>query len=272
MKRVLSVLFLVGLASLIGCGGGGGNGGEESGGPCDQINARVMGGDQCLVQGNPVVPLVVHDSNGNILSICSGALITVQHILTAGHCVTDPPQHFSDAAGMVTIVGGVVHRITNGAVHPDFDRRVTRSMFAHDLAILVMDAPGNVAPVPILGSRQVAVGDEVTIYGFGLNDDAQTMDALLRRGADLRAAYLTVEAASLQGFGGGFSNGTGICPGDSGGPAIETFNGYSAIVGVNSFGLAGSCSSEDSISGIVAVAELSNLAFIKANAPSVIVR
>lgn len=268
-KAIISTLVLF-LVVTSGCGGGGGDG---SGGACNDVNLRIFGGEQCQLLNSPVVPIVAYTATGAIRGICSGTMITIQHVLTAGHCYTDPPQNAPDVVGLAVVVGDTIHDVVAAAAHPEFNPSIFRSAFTHDLAVLTLDTPTNVAPVSVISSQSVQAEDEVTIYGFGINEEASNLAEILQQDEPLRAAHLTVIGSSAQGFGGAFAlGGTGICSGDSGGPALKNVNGKFGIVGINSFGNVGACDSVQSVSGIVAVSEPSNISFIAAHAPSLTVR
>src|SRR5690606_1550914 len=97
MSKMKSFLVLVAPVFLIlsGCGGGGGSSGSSSSG-CGSLNARIFGGEVCnQAARSPVVVIVPIASDGERFlpgGFCSGALVTVNDILTSAHCFVDPIQ------------------------------------------------------------------------------------------------------------------------------------------------------------------------------------
>jgi S1-C subfamily serine protease len=200
------------------------------------------------------------DNNAAHVTLCSGALVAPNLVLTARHCVsravTATPScdargrshngdHLADDADPSSIAIYVGER-----VHPDQDvprARAIRTLHpaGHvlcdaDVAFLVLDRPlTNVTVLPLRLHASVEAGDLVMPVGFG----GGTQNVVGLRVARDRSTVLTIGPAANDVTGAvlgprEFEVDSATCRGDSGGPAIDMHTGE--IVGVVSRG--GSCS------------------------------
>ena len=199
------------------------------------------------------------DDNPAHVTLCSGALVAPNLVLTARHCVsravTATPScdargqshngdHLAEDADPGTIA------IYVGAhVHPDVDtprahairtlHPTGRVLCDADVAFLVLDRPlTNVTILPIRLHAPVEPGDLVVPVGFG----GGTSQVVGMRVARDRSTVLATGPASNAQTGAvlgprEFEVDSATCRGDSGGPAIDVRSGE--IVGVVSRG--GSC-------------------------------
>ena len=164
----------------------------------------------------PIVMIV--DARGDL---CTGTALARDLVLTAAHCVTKPGDYEVKA-----YQNGVSIPVRSIARHPRFDSAsFTASRATADLALLKLSGalPDIVVPATLAASRRVAVGETLTIAGFGV-----TVPGTPRGLGVPRMAALTVtgKPGSLQirlydkvtrnariGLGG--------CTGDSGAPAFD---------------------------------------------------
>ena len=214
----------------VGCGGGGGGGGAS--GACDALGAKiakVTGGEQCVGGLSPVVALAILNSDGSVI-ICSGTLISLTSILTAGHCL-------DDAVGVdVYTQQGLLAEGGQRSVHPNwFASPVPGNPY--DLALLRISTPQQIGPVPLLVSRDIQVGQSINIFGYGQDENQQDAIDRVRNGAaPLKAGSMVIGGIESGLFGASFDeSGSAICQGDSGGPVTQTVNGVTSLVGVTSF-------------------------------------
>lgn len=251
MKKILIVLLV---ALLCGCGGGGGGGSDSA---CSDLNVKVYGGDQCSYTQSPVIPLYALRADGSILGTCSGTLVTIDDVLTAAHCIE--LTRIPGSIGVFAYAGEKLIAIAKGSNHPSY-RGSVGSPF--DIAMVTLAEPVNIPPVPLLLSNNTAVGEEVTAFGYGLNEKPKNSPK------DFRAAHMTISEMWPGGFAASFdAEGTSICQGDSGGPVTQALNGQTGIVGVASFTSNG-CT-KGSFSGFVDIQYQAIYSFILGYAPDV---
>lgn len=255
MSDKLLRIIVTGFISLLAaCGGGGDDGGVSSGNPCSDLNLRVMGGTQCSYQQSPVVAILVMDADFNPFGICTGTMVTINDILTAAHCLNYP-----GTAYLGIFVGENLIEVVNGQSHPYYNGSVDSPF---DIAMLTLAEPVHIGPVPILLSDLSEVGETVTAFGYGQNEEYQGAPE------DFRAARMTIAQMGGGLFSTSFDDaGTSICQGDSGGPVTQTVNGITGVVGVTSWTYAG-CT-EGSMSGFVDTQYPEIYNFIQSYAPDV---
>lgn len=262
IKIILMFLLVV---VTCGCGGGGGGGANS----CSILNARVFNGDQCSnTAQTPVVSLSVKLMDGSTQSICTGTLITLNDILTSGHCLLALLEAVDQIADFRIIVGGTADgeglHIVKVAFHPFYDGSVGSP---YDVAMMTLESVPNppIGPLPLLLSEITGAGSTITAYGYGKNEDKA--DFTLRA-----ATFKITKIAGGNIFVVNENPEKSICPGDSGGPAVYvTSQGVATLAGVNSFAisLSGSfCeSAATEVSGFVDIQNPDILNFILSYAP-----
>ena len=257
MKKISTLLLIF----LLGCSGGGSEKSDDN--PCSMLNIKLSGGEECNLSRSPVVVLAAFDAEVNLVGVCSATMVTVDDLLTAAHCTS-----FWITPGVTDVVAYInseIHSIVNLAVHPLWDGRVDSP---YDVAMITIDKPINIGPVPLILSKPLAVGEQVTIYGVGKTRN----DISLRGNIAFRAAFMEISALNQQHF--FTADDTVICPGDSGGPAIQEVNGIAGLVGVSSFGIeltARECESGN-VGGFVNIQNSQIYEFIRAYASDVTIR
>ncbi len=153
--------------------------------------------------------------------LCTGTALARDLVLTAAHCVTRPVGY-----QVKTYQTGVTIPVRAVTRHPHFDyASYAASRATADVALIKLAAPlpDIVVPAALAAARRVAVGETLTIAGFGV-----TIAGTARGLGQPRMATLTVtgKPGSLQirlydiatrntrvGLGG--------CTGDSGAPAFD---------------------------------------------------
>jgi len=274
LKRPLSLLLiLLSVVFLQACGGGSSSG-QASG--CSLLNARIFGGDICdQTSRSPVVAIAPMASDGEVVfrfGTCSGALVTVDDLITSAHCFIDPliraDSEGIEIVGFAVLVGGAngqVLPIVNAAIHPFYNGQVG-SRYDIAMATLLQVPSPPIGPLPLLASELTGPGSDITAFGYGTND--QQVDDLLKA-ADFTISG--IEDGNLVVLGDGSNS---ICGGDSGGPAVYlTSEGIATIAGVNSFGdLSGCVNTASRFFGFVDLQDTFIFDFIFSYAPDVAAR
>jgi hypothetical protein len=173
-----------------------------------------------LKQGRSAVMIV-----GARGTVCTGAAIATDLVLTAGHCtVSGTDYKIADGIGMFAATLATVTGISR---HPNFN---LQTMLAHrataDVALMKLSRPLPETIVPAMLSRSAAVpkpGDHFTVLGYGLASRGNEGSLGTLRAAALVA---TGQPGNLQlrlfdPATKGVRAGMGACTGDSGAPVYE---------------------------------------------------
>jgi hypothetical protein len=217
MTTLLRSICAFGLLVTLVTGCGGGDDGEGSSPrvePCDVL--RIAGGDSCDTAPRAIA--IVATNSG----YCTGTFITRQHVLTAAHCFSSTRQR------VVVGTTGYAEDATRVVIHPSYNGDINSPF---DVAVVAIPAPIDVSPVGIKLSQDISNGDDVVIYGFGLDEDGQDVITRVREGGiALKATKLRVvgvDAGTVLSQ----SDGSGdTCQGDSGGALL--FSGTNGQPGV----------------------------------------
>ncbi|HEY6962307.1 MAG TPA: trypsin-like serine protease [Gaiellaceae bacterium] len=172
---------------------------------------------------HPAVGLILADGGSGPAPDCTGSLVSRTVVVTAAHCV-------HGATAWVTFDSHYVagsSKLVTGTFHADplWDPAAKDT---HDLAVVVLDKPVQVQPLPLpaAGVLDVLPKDAtVTNVGYGYFDRTFTFDGYRR----VSTSSFTSVGASLLKLS---DNPGGVCFGDSGGPRL--FGG--AVVAVTSTG------------------------------------
>lgn len=153
--------------------------------------------------------------------LCTGTALASDLVLTAAHCVTRPI-----AYAVKAYQNGQTIKVRSIARHPGFTMSAyTVGRATADIALLKLDAPlpDIIVPASLATARRVAVGETLTIAGFGV-----TVAGTPRGLGIPRMAKLTVtgQPGSLQirlvdPATRNVTSGLGGCSGDSGAPAYD---------------------------------------------------
>jgi len=193
-----------------------------------EVKPQIVGGQFTRLDLGPVA-LILWQSYR-----CSGILVGPREVLTAGHCVGDSSAN-SDYS---VIVGGGVYSVESRYYNRSYNPNGIVELNApYDLGILILSTPvTGTSPIPVLFNDVLTAGESATIYGYGTNE----FSGLPGRypWEDAKTGLMVVTDAS----GGLLSSihylgGASTCHGDSGGPAIQTINGYSVVVGTLTIGI-----------------------------------
>jgi hypothetical protein len=209
MRGFASYFIVLGVVFVVGCGAGGdGIPREDADG--EQVSRRsrpILGGTEATAF--PEAVLVDLKWNGEVIGICSGALVAPKVVLTAGHCVVGANgwrvrAPFASDQVADSSAGATYDYTSDGETVP-FDQ--------HDVGLVFLDAPIALPAYPTLDARGLPDGSQ--LVNIGRLRDGQASDSTL-----YVSAVLTIESAARAGYPYAYLAEETIQPGDSGGPAI----------------------------------------------------
>lgn len=188
----------------------------ESDGAQDQRS--IIGGQTAT--GFPEGVLIDMAENGQLTSICSGALIRPRVVLTAGHCVYGYDGFLVEAPFV-----GVTAQATAAALYDWSADGEYVDPSQHDVALILLDRDVPLTTYPTVATQRLAWGSKVR--NVGRIDDGQASWSSLFVGA-----AVAVQDGARAGFPLDYVTAEKIQSGDSGGPVFA--DGTHHIVAVNS--------------------------------------
>ncbi|HEX5212524.1 MAG TPA: S1 family peptidase [Pseudolabrys sp.] len=174
--------------------------------------------------------VMIVDPRGDL---CTGTALAPDLVLTAGHCVAARRDY-----QVKIFQSGATIAVRGIALHPSFNAAAyAASRATADVALIKLAKPlaELVQPATLAAPRRVAVGEELTVAGFGVTAartdhglGAPRMATLIVTGqpGSLQIRLFDVATRNLRA-------GLGACTGDSGGPAFEPAS--EAVIGVISW-------------------------------------
>lgn len=172
---------------------------------------------------------MVVDARGDL---CTGTALARDLVITAAHCV---------GGGRIYRVkayqNGEAVNIRSVAVHPRYSAAsYAASRATADVALLKLERPlAAITPATLAPARRVAVGEKLTIAGFGVTSAQSDFGIGIPRAVTLA---VTGQPGSLQirlvdPVTADRTTGRGACVGDSGGPAFD--GEKAAVIGIVSW-------------------------------------
>ena len=181
-----------------------------------------------------VVMVVGSRANGG--TVCTGAAIARDLILTAAHCVASGATY-----SVLPAKNAPALAIKSIQVHPRYDPQsyaLNRATADVALIKLAVALPERFVPVSLeTPGAAVAVGDRFTIAGFGVTDAGNGKGIGLARAASLVATGQpgTLQIRLFDPATKGDRPGLGACTGDSGAPVLRDVDDRLAVIGVVSW-------------------------------------
>ncbi len=224
------------------------------------IKPFVVGGENANIADFPYQVGLYLTMNEGRHYRCGGALIGVDWILTAGHCLTTATGSVIDPAGVEIRTGASEFSsdkmIKTSAVkvfrHPDFVRvdRYPRN----DVGLIRASRP--IPGVAVRLNTDAAVSGTAVVAGWGRTSEGGPVSSILQKATlplieddPCNQSLQNRVTAGMLCAGNGEAGGPNTCQGDSGGPLVQSrfINGIpiKAEVGIVSWGLDGHCARKD---------------------------
>ena len=228
LSRLVSIHTFIAVSTLVGVAGCSAAAPPEAEGEGSSriINGTADPGDPAVVA---VIAEAAPDAMGNFsYSTCTGEIIAPTVVLTASHCIDPRALGFTPVKVLIITAqddskatAAEVLATTAHIAHPLFDP----NSGANDIAIVMLQQPTAIAPLPYNRAPLDATGKSARIVGYGITKDGSTQAGVKNQAtitiSDVNQdTFLATNLPSSQ------------CHGDSGGPTLLPIDGKDTIVGI----------------------------------------
>jgi hypothetical protein len=197
--------------------------------PADSDEPERIGDESQPIKGGslatdyPESVLLLMKVGGQPKELCSGSLLSPTVVITAGHCV----HGFDSWSVTAPFANGQTSVTTKTKVFDWNSGSENVDPSTHDVALVLLDTPINIASYPTLASAPIADGSKVVNVGR-INNGQLSYTALYK------SKPLAVTSGASIGYNFDYKASEIIEPGDSGGPVFVP--GTHTMVAVNSGG------------------------------------
>jgi hypothetical protein len=197
--------------------------------PSESNDPEAVGDDSQEIKGGslatdyPESVLLLIKSGGVSKELCSGSLVAPNVVITAGHCV----HGFDSWSVTAPFANGQTSTSTKSITFDWNSGSESLDPNTHDVALVILDTPINIAAYPSIATAPVADNSNVTNVGR-INNGQLSNTALYM------SKPVQVTSASSIGYPFDYKGNEIIEPGDSGGPVFVP--GTHKLLAVNSGG------------------------------------
>jgi trypsin len=226
--------------------------------PATATTAKIINGTPCSDLNKSAVVVVVKNLPDGTAGLCTGTLLTSNQVLTAAHCLEGASSidiYYGATTDKFSILTG-----STWTIHPNFARASSGRLSA-DVGVINLSRGVNLPAIPVLASSPPIVGEQASIFGYGVSVGGGEVDGQLRSGTMTIAG---VDAGTIQAVYDSASS--DVCSGDSGGPLLVKLGNQQVLAGTTSYGSSALCTAgEQSVFMNLQSASIQN--FLRSVAP-----
>lgn len=201
---------------------------------------RIINGIQAENNAWPWMVALVSGPDNYSDQFCGGVLIDSQWVLTAAHCVDEPPFEVLIGINNLNQSSGDRHSVSRVYIHPEYFN--SNGLIVPDVALIKLDSSTTRQSIPLATTAPLE-GVMATAIGWGATNPNggdypyNLLQAEIPIVSQSECNRVYDNILSQYEICAGFARGgTGTCQGDSGGPLMVQNQGKWELVGITSWG------------------------------------